>query len=339
MPASLSLLNHASGDDEAERSRAVGLWTAAGGVALAAGPLIGGLLVDQFGWPSIFLINLPIGAAGILLAWRFLEETPLGQAGAPFDWPGQGLAMLALFAFTGAVIEAGSFGPAAPLVLIALGVALAAGLALLLVEARSSSPMLPPGLFAKPRFSVAMGVGLAVNLAVYGTVFVLSFYFQRLRHYAPAATGLAFLPFMAAVTVSNIVGGRVAAEHGTKRPMIVGLAIGALGFALLTGVDEGTSYLSLTVRLLFIPIGIGLAVPPMTTTLLSSVEKRQSGLASGLLNMIRQAAGALGVALFGSLTGADLLSGMRLAFAISAGLLALAIAACVLGLDRDGKAS
>ena len=334
MPSSLSLLNHASGNDQAARSRAIGLWTAAGGVALAAGPLIGGLLVDRLGWPSIFLINLPVGAAGIWLSWRFVDETESAETARGFDWPGQALAILALFAFTGAVIECGPLGWRTPLVLGGIGIAVAAGLGFILVEARSPAPMLPLRLFAKPNFSIAILVGLAVNLSVYGVIFVLGFYFQQVRHYPPAETGLAFLPFMGAVTISNVIGGRIAAAHGARKPMASGLLVGAIGFTLLTGVNADTSYASLILRLLFIPIGIGLAVPPMTSVLLSSVEKTQSGMASGILNTVRQAAGAIGVALFGSLMAGDLVSGMRAAFAISAVLLGLACVASGLGIHK-----
>jgi DHA2 family methylenomycin A resistance protein-like MFS transporter len=332
MPPSLSLLNHAAGDDAVASSRAIGLWTAAGGVALAAGPLFGGLMVDRLGWPSIFLINLPVGAIGIWLAWNCLDETEIGENKGGFDWPGQALAILALFTFTGAVIEAGPLGFDAPLVLAGIGIAAVASLAFVIVEARSPSPMLPLWLFGKPRFSVALLVGLAVNLTVYGVIFVLGFYFQRARHYSPAETGLAFLPFMGAVTISNVFGGRIAAAHGARSPMILGLIIGALGFALLTSVDADTSYLSLILRFLFIRIGVGLAVPPMTATLLSTVEKKRSGMASGILNTVRQAAGAIGVALFGALMGGDLPAGMRMAFAISAALLGLATVACAFGI-------
>jgi DHA2 family methylenomycin A resistance protein-like MFS transporter len=336
MPSSLSLLNHAAGNDAVARSRAIGIWTAAGGAALAAGPLLGGLMVDSLGWPSIFLINLPIGLVGIWLTWQFLDETEVATRGDAFDWTGQVLAILALFAFTGAVIEAGPLGLRAPLVMTGIVIALVAGLAFVAAEARSPHPMLPLWLFSKPRFSVALLVGFAVNLAIYGVIFVLSFYFQRTRHYTPAETGLAFLPFFATVTVSNLVAGRIAAERGARLPLILGLVIGAIGFALLIGVDAGTPYLSLILRLLFIPVGVGLAVPPMTATLLSTVEKRRSGMASGILNTVRQAAGAIGVAVFGALMGGDLVAGMRIAFAASAALLGLAALACVLGIRQEG---
>jgi DHA2 family methylenomycin A resistance protein-like MFS transporter len=336
MPSSLSVLNHAAGKDGEARSRAIGVWTAAGGAALAAGPLLGGLMVDHLGWQSIFLINLPIGAIAIWLAWCFLDETEIAREPGGFDWPGQGLAILSLFAFTGAVIEAGPLGIEAPLVLAGLGIAVAAILAFVATEARSASPMLPLGLFRKPRFSVALLVGLAVNFTIYGVTFVLGFYFQRARHYSPAETGLAFLPFFATVIVANIVGGRIAAEHGARGPMILGLAIGAIGFALLTSVGADTSYVSLIARLVFVPIGIGLAVPPMTATLLSTVEKKRSGMASGILNTVRQAAGAIGVALFGALMSGDLVTGMRIAFGVSAGLLGVAAMACVFGIRKGG---
>jgi DHA2 family methylenomycin A resistance protein-like MFS transporter len=195
--------------------------------------------------------------------------------------------------------------------------------------------MLPLWLFGTPSFSVALLVGFEVNLAIYGVIFVLSFYFQRIRHYTPAETGLAFLPFFATVTISNVLAGRIAAERGARLPLILGLVIAAIGFALLVSVDADTSYVSLILRLLFIPIGVGLAVPPMTATLLSTVDKRRSGMASGILNTVRQAAGAMGVALFGALMGGDLVAGMGIAFAVSAALLGLAALACVLGIRAN----
>jgi DHA2 family methylenomycin A resistance protein-like MFS transporter len=334
MPCSLALLNHACGDDRQARARAIGLWTAAGGAAISAGVVLGGVMVQGLGWPSIFLVNLPIGCLGIWLCGRFLEETPTTAPETSFDWPGQALAILALLALTGAVIEAGALGWTAPAVTLGLGTAAVAALAFVWTEMRSSAPLLPLGLFRRPAFSVAVLVGLAVNLTVYGSVFVLSFYFQKVRQYSPAGTGLALLPFMGLVVIANVWGGRVTARHGTRLPMIVGLAIGAMGFAAIVNVDAGSSYLSFIWRLALIPIGIGLAVPAMTMALLSSVPKSQSGLASGVLNTVRQAAGAIGVALFGSLMQTGLVTGMQTAFLISALLLALAAGSVLLGIRR-----
>lgn len=122
--------------------------------------------------------------------------------------------------------------------------------------------MFPPKLFAGRIPAVTSLVGLAVNLTLYGTIFMLSLYFQKERHFSPEMTGLAFLPFMAAVTVSNVAAGRIAATYGSRLPMAIGLLLSAVGFGLMALIQADTSYLSLLWRLLFLPIGIGLAVPP-----------------------------------------------------------------------------
>jgi DHA2 family methylenomycin A resistance protein-like MFS transporter len=321
MPCSLAVLNHACGDDAAARARALGLWTAAGGVALSAGPLVGGVLIDRFGWPSIFYINVPVCLLGMFLAWRYVEETPRRHGSDGFDLAGQGCAVAMLLGLTGAVIEAGTLGWHAPRVWLLLGLGAFAGLVFLVVESRSRAPMLPLGLFRRRDFTVATVVGLVVNFALYGSIFLLSLYFQHVRGYSPSTTGLAFLPFMATVTVANVAGSRLAAHTGPRWPMVAGLLLGAAGFALLVDMDAATGYAALIARLLLIPAGVGVAVPSMTATVMSSAPRDRSALAAGVLNTVRQAAGAVGVAAFGALGAMDMLTGMRMAFGLSAALL------------------
>ncbi|TSE12904.1 MFS transporter, partial [Mesorhizobium intechi] len=148
MPCSLALLNHAYASDRPRRARAVGLWTAAGGVALSAGPVLGGFMVASLGWASIFLVNLPIGALAIWMAYRFLRETPLKAEKPPIDWAGQGLVVLTLFLLTGAFIETGSSGWASLPAIGGLAAAAVAGSLFLLVEGRSRAPMFALNLFA-----------------------------------------------------------------------------------------------------------------------------------------------------------------------------------------------
>ncbi|UDL91165.1 MFS transporter [Mesorhizobium sp. PAMC28654] len=338
MPCSLALLNRAYASDKARRARAVGLWTAAGGIALSAGPVLGGFMVASLGWASIFLVNLPIGALAIWMAYRFLQETPLKAERTPVDWAGQGLVVLTLFSLTGAFIEAGSSGWSSLPVIGGLVLAVVAGGSFLLVESRTKAPMVPLGLFASRIPAVTSLVGLAVNLTLYGTIFMLSLYFQQERHFSPEMTGLAFLPFMAAITVSNIVAGRIAANYGSRLPMAIGLLIGAVGFGLMALIRADTSYLSLLWRMLFLPVGIGLAVPAMTTALLSAVPAEMSGTASGVLNTVRQSGGAIGVALFGSALAIGTITGMQLAFLASA-LAVAGSALCAFLFIRDADHS
>jgi len=337
MPCSLAVLNHACGDDTAARARALGLWTAAGGVALSAGPLAGGLLIDRFGWPSIFLVNLPVCALGIVLALRYTEENATHRVEGGLDIGGQLCAIAMLLCATGAVIEAGTLGWHALPVQLGLGAAALAFVAFLWIEAHQRAPMLPLDFFRDRTFNAATLVGLAVNFVLYGVIFVLSLYFQHVRGYSPATTGLAFLPFMATVILANVVGSRIAARVGSRWPMAAGLLIGALGFALLLGIDVHTGYVALMTRLLLIPIGIGIAVPPMTAALLGIVPRKRSGVAAGVLNTVRQAAGAIGVALYGALVATDMLGGMREAFLVSAILLTLAALVAAWGVRRSSR--
>lgn len=332
MPCSLAVLNHACGDDAPARARAMGLWTAAGGVALSAGPLVGGILIDRFGWSSIFYINLPVCLLGMMLAWRCLDETPRHHHEGGLDLAGQCCAVAMLLGATGAVIEAGALGWHAPRVWLLLGLGTLAGLAFLRIESCSRAPMLPLELFRKRAFTAATVVGVVVNFALYGTIFVLSLYFQHACGYSPSATGVAFLPFMIAITVANVLGSRLASRVGPRLPMTAGLLLGAAGFALLLGVDATTHYAALMARLLLIPIGVGVAVPSMTATVLSSVPRTRSALAAGVLNTARQAAGAVGVATFGTLAAGDIVHGLRIASLLSAALIALAALTTMLGL-------
>ena len=338
MPCSLALLNRAYASDKGQRARAVGLWTASGGIALSAGPVLGGFMVTSLGWGSIFLINLPIGVLGIWMAYRFLDETPLKDEKPPIDWAGQGLAILTLFALTGVFIEAGPFGWTSLPIISGIVVAIAAGTTFLLVESRTKAPMFSLDLFARCVPAVTSFVGLAVNMTLYGSIFMLSFYFQQERHYSPQMTGLAFLPFMAAVTVSNVAAGRIVAKYGSRIPMAAGLLIGAAGFALMALVKADTSYASMIWRLMLLPVGIGLAVPAMTTALLQSVPTAKSGTASGMLNTVRQSGGAIGVALFGSALALGTIDGMRLAFLASA-IAVAGSAICAFLFIRDADTS
>lgn len=331
VPCSLALINHASADDAAARSRSIGIWTASGGVALAAGPVLSGLLLATLGWRSIFVANLPIAALGIWLASRSAAATAPMPHERRLDPAGQVLAIVLLTLIVGVVIEAGSLGWTAPLVIGLMVATAAAGAALLAVERRARDPAIPLEFFKDTTFSVATLAGFLVSLAIYGLSFALSLYFQTVLSYTPAETGWAFVPFAAGITVSNLLGGWIAAKTGARLPMAGGLGLAAVGFALLGGViGNATGYVAMLPAQLLIRFGIGLAVPPMTAALLATVPRSRSGSASGLLNAIRQAGAAIGVALFGALIRGDMVAGLRIGVMLAAGLLAGAAAAALL---------
>jgi DHA2 family methylenomycin A resistance protein-like MFS transporter len=338
LPNSLALLNQACGHDPRLRARAVGLWTAAGAISIAAGPVVGGLLIAAFGWRSIFLVNLPLCAAGLLATFAWLPKPKAAQRSAErprgIDLPGQCLAIIALTGFTGAVIELRPLGWAHPLVLAGFVLAFVAAVGFVAVESRVASPMLPLTLFRKRTFSAAVLFGVCVNLTYYGMVFVLSLYLQRVRGYTPLQAGLAFLPLTGGFLVSNVASGWVIGRYGARVPMIVGAVIAALGYGALHFVDAATPLAGLLVPFLLIPSGMGLAVPAMTTAVLASVEAQRAGTASAVLNTARQAGGAVGVAAFGALAsgavGASGVNGMAAGHIVSGLQSATAISVCLL---------
>ena len=192
VPCSLILLSHAF-PAPADRSRAVGLWAAGASVALSGGPLVGGALIAALGWRAIFFINVPIGILGIWLTLRFARETPRAPDRG-VDVPGQSAAVLALATLAAATIAGGQGGWGRPGVIAGYAVAAVAFAAFLLWEARSARPMLPLGLFRDRTFSAAAAIGLLLNIAFYGLIFVLSLFFQRDQGRSALATGLAFAP-------------------------------------------------------------------------------------------------------------------------------------------------
>lgn len=339
VPASLALVN-ASFPDAAARARAVSVWAGVGGLAIAAGPVVGGLMVDRFGWPSIFLLNLPLGLAGIWLTLAYAPPTER-QSARGLDLPGQALAILALGGLTLGFIESGALGWTHPLVVSGFVCCILAAMAFVLTEARSAAPMLPLSLFRSSAISAACLAGLLMNFAFYGLMFVFSLFFQSAKGYSPLTTGLAFLPMTALITIANLVAGWLTARFGPRLPLVLGQALAAIGYFTLADVDAATPYMVIVGPLLAAGIGSALAVPAMTTAVLAHADRQQVGIASGALNAARQIGGVIGVGVFGSLVAGknDLVIGIH-AVAVLAGLaLVIGCLATAIGLrPRIGKA-
>ena len=337
VPNSLALLNHAF-RDEKERGRAVGYWAAGASLALTAGPFAGGALVALAGWRSIFFVNLPIGTAGLWLTWKYVGETP-GARGRSLDLMGQILAVAVLGCLAYAVIEAGAHGAGDTGVLAAFALFLAAMVLFTVRESRTRQPMLPLSLFSGAMFARTALIGLLVNIAFYGLIFVLSLYFQTVEKRSAFETGLAFIPMMGAVLPANLLASRVSERFGARAAIAAGAAICAAGCGALLGIGPDTSYRAMALQLVAIGGGLGLLVPPLTSALLGSVEKERSGIAAGVLNATRQTGSVIGVALFGAIVGG---AGHFMAGAHAVLLICIALllgSACVIALPvRGGSA-
>ena len=324
VPSSLALLR-AAYHDPSERARAIGTWGAVAGIAAASGPVIGGVLVAALSWRAVFLLNLPVGLTGLLLAWRHLP--PAGErTGIGFDPAGQTLAVAALTLLTFGVIEEA-------LVPLLVSVALLA--AFVAWEHRTREPMLPLGLFRNPTFSGASFVGLAINLGFYGQLFVISLYFQHVRGWSALATGLALLPEGIFVALSSALSGRAMGRVGPRLPMITGLLCGGAGLSGLAAAGDQTSYVLLVPALIAAGFGMAFTMPAATNAIIGAAPAERAGIASGVLNASRQAGGAVGVALLGTLVGSGaFIPGLRTAMLVAGGAFFVAAAVAALTVER-----
>ncbi|MEX3855048.1 MFS transporter [Paraburkholderia sp. BR10923] len=338
VPSSLALLGAAFPEPHA-RARAVSVWAGTAALALGAGPLVGGVLVDRFGWPAIFLINVPIGVAGIWLTIAHAPDTQ-GHATRRIDLAGQTLAVVALVGLTYAVVESGRLGWTSMTVLTGMAVAAVAGGLFVIVEARQAQPLLPLALFRHAAVNVSALTGLSLNFGYYGLMFAMSLFFQSARHDTPLETGLAFLPMTAVVAVANVASGSLTARFGYRLPMLVGQALAALGYVSLAFVRVDSSALAVALPLLSVGVGVALAVPSINTAVLAHVEPSYMGIASGVLNTARQIGGVLGVGLFGALVRPEfdhLAEGLHLAAILAATVTLLSLLSIVMGLKTSGS--
>ncbi|WP_368621280.1 MFS transporter [Paraburkholderia sp. BR13444] len=338
VPSSLALLGAAFPEPHA-RARAVSVWAGTAALALGAGPLVGGVLVDRFGWPAIFLINVPIGVAGIWLTIAHAPDTQ-GHATRRIDLAGQTLAVVALVGLTYAVVESGRLGWTSMTVLTGMAVAAVAGGLFVIVEARQAQPLLPLALFRHAAVNVSALTGLSLNFGYYGLMFAMSLFFQNARHDTPLETGLAFLPMTAVVAVANVASGSLTARFGYRLPMLVGQALAALGYVSLAFVRVDSSALAVALPLLSVGVGVALAVPSINTAVLAHVEPSYMGIASGVLNTARQIGGVLGVGLFGALVRPEfdhLAEGLHLAAILAATVTLLSLLSIVMGLKTSGS--
>ncbi|WP_236570382.1 MFS transporter [Streptomyces mexicanus] len=302
LPGTLAIIGRAF-PDPASRARAIGLWAGIGSLALPAGPLVGGALVDGLGWRSVFLVNVPIVLVALVWSVVAVRESRDSRAPLP-DLPGMLLGALLLFAATYAFIQGGRSGAGAPQVLAAAAVAVVALLALGAAEIRrGDTAMLPPALFRRPAFGAANTAAGIMNLCTLGTLFVLMLYLQPVQGRSALNAGLAVLPLFAPLAVIAPFGGRVTSRIGARLPAAAGLLCAAMGMALLTRAQPHSAYPVLLPALLLWGIGLGVLTPAVVAAAIAAVPEERSGLASAVSNTARQTGGAIGIAVAGAVAG------------------------------------
>jgi len=333
MPSSMALITHAY-PDPVNRARAVALWSVGGVAASTSGPVLGGLL-SLVSWRLIFFVNVPAGAAALVLLARTVRAP---RYLAPFDWAGQVAAVAAMGGLTYGAIEAGADGITAAPVLAAFAVATAALAVFTVLQARGAHPMLPLSLFRYRTVSVAVATGFAFMTGYYGLPFVMSLYLQELRGLSALGTGLVFLPMMLAGGVLTPFIARLGERLGSRILIIAGLLAMTAGLTVIALLPAPVPVPVLSALMILVGLGGPLVMPPVMALLLEAVPARRAGVASGVFNTSRQVGGALAVALFGALLAsrATFLPGLHDSLLIAAA--AVLGAAAVSLLLKTGRA-
>ncbi|MGI5200538.1 MFS transporter [Spirillospora sp. CA-108201] len=328
-PASLSLLVAAYPVPQ-ERVRAIGLWAGFSGIGLAAGPLAGGVLVQAFGWPAIFLVNVPVGAVLLVAGLRVLDESRNPSAPA-IDVPGTVLSVLGVGALTYGLIEGGSRGWTSPVILGGFAAAAVVLAVFVVVEGRVSAPMLPLRLFRQRLFTVSNTAMIVVGFALMGSSFFFSQFFVYVQGSSILRAGVQTLPATLAMVVISPFAGRFAARYGFRIMVAIGLALAGLGLLALGFVHADTGYTNVWWRLAVVGTGFALTMSPLTGAAIQSVSPQEGGLASGVSSTTRQIGAVLGVAVLGAVVrtresgGASFEEGLNSAFVV-AGVVTLATA-------------
>ncbi|MEV8086128.1 MFS transporter [Streptomyces nigra] len=309
-----------------ERARAIGVWGAVVGISMAAGPLIGGLLVETVGWRAIFWVNLPVGLAALLLTLRFVPESRAAKARRP-DPVGQVLVMLLFGSLTYAIIEAPT-APAAE-VLVFGGLALAALVGLLVHEPRRAEPLIDLRFFRSAPFSGATVIAVSAFAALGGFLFLSTLYLQNVRGLDALHAGLWMLPMAALCFVCAPLAGRVVGNRGPRLPLLIAGASMTASGVLFAAFEAETSNVTLVLGYILFGLGFGFVNAPITNTAVSGMPRAQAGVAAAVASTSRQLGQALGVAVIGAVLASGIgTAAYRTAFVTAARPAWWIVAAC-----------
>jgi EmrB/QacA subfamily drug resistance transporter len=298
VPASLAIIG--TSFEGRLKAKAIGTWGALSAIAMAVGPVLGGWLVEEVSWRAAFLINPVLAAVAIPIALWHVPESRDPEA-HNLDLVGAVLATTGLAGLVYGLIESSAWGLGAPRVLVALTVGLIGLASFIWVERRVKDPMVPPSLFRSRNFDGANLVTLLFYMALTGSLYFLPFLMMQVHGYSALVAGSVFLPFVAMAFLIGRLSGRISARFGTKIPLVVAslaVLVGLLLFAV-PGVEHDSYWTSFFPAMIVQGAGMALAITPLTTAALGSVDREHSGLASGVNNAVARVAGLMAVALLG----------------------------------------
>jgi EmrB/QacA subfamily drug resistance transporter len=300
-PGSLAIISASFAPED--RSRAIGAWSGLGGIAGAAGPFLGGWLIEAWSWRLVFLVNLPFSVLVVLVASRHVPESVDPTSSGRIDVPGTALGALGLAGLTYASIAGGERG-FDPLVIATAAVGVLALAGFVVVERTSRHPLVPPGLFASRQFTVANIVTFVVYGALGAVLFLLVLHLQVVAGYSPLQAGTSLLPMTLIMLALSSRSGALAARIGPRLQMTAGPLISAAGMLLMLRIGPDASYVAdVLPAVLVFGLGMTTLVAPLTATVLSAAPREHAGVASGVNNAVARAAGLLAVALLPPVAG------------------------------------
>jgi EmrB/QacA subfamily drug resistance transporter len=299
-PTTLALIS-STYPDARERTAAIGVWSAVGALALAVGPLVGGLISEYLSWGWIFFINIPVGIATIALAlWAIAADVPADGIRARTDIPGLITSSAALFALTYALIEGHDKGWTSPLIAGSFAFSALAVLAFAVTERRSAEPMVDVRLFTERVFTGGIVAVVMWGFGLFGIYFFTSLYLQNVLGFSPTEAGAAFVPMALLMAVGAVMSERVAHALGPHRSVGLAMLLMAVGIGSVSLLGAHASYLALMPSFALIGIGGGLSVP-LTAMVVGAMPTEQAGVASGIFNAAREVAGLLGITVIGAI--------------------------------------
>jgi EmrB/QacA subfamily drug resistance transporter len=298
-PATLSIITATF--PPRQRGTAIGIWAGVSALALAIGPIVGGLLTEKVNWSWIFFINVPVGVLGVVAARVFIDETKDTSREQNLDLPGLVTSALGLFALTYGLIETNDHAWTSTRVLTLFAIALVALAAFVLLESRQRLPMLDLSLFRNPTFAGANAAMLLVGLAMFGIFFYNSLLLQGVLGYSAIQTGATFLPMTVLIILVAPIAGRFSDRIGARWLMGAGMSLLAISLLLFGTLDANSSFWNILPGLLVGGLGMAVTMAPTTAAAMGSVPVAQAGVGSAVINSMRQVGGSLGIAIMGAL--------------------------------------
>ncbi|MCW2889084.1 MAG: drug resistance transporter, EmrB/QacA subfamily [Streptosporangiaceae bacterium] len=298
-PASLAILRNTFPAEKL--NTAIGIWGATVGISIAGGPIVGGLLVENVNWESVFFLNAPLGLVALAVGAWVIRESRDEQAKGSFDIPGVALLSGALFALVWGLIKAGSYGFGDALPLWSFAASLALFVAFAVQELRAEHPLLPLGLFKSVALSAATGLIVLGFFAMFGTIFFITLYLQQVHGMSPVDAGIRMLPMTAVFIVASPIAGALTARFGPRPPLVLGMVFTSVAMFGLSRIGVDAAYSAIWPWFLLVGLAFGMIIVAGTEAIVGNAPAQLAGVAGGLQQTASQIGGVLGTAVLGTI--------------------------------------